>query len=312
MTVPAPAAGPAEASLLRDGDAVLLIDRKERVYMRTLRAGGRVAVRGAPVPADTLIGQPDGCTLRSATGETFLVLRPTYAELIPSLPRRAQPIYPKDVGIVLLWGDIAPGLHVVEIGVGPGALTLALLRTLGPSGHLTSYERREDHAAAARANVERFHGPAPQWTLRVQDAGDGLGEQDVDRVVVDVPEPWTLLPQIADSLRAGGVLTCFVPTVLQVKQLVDGLVAHDGFAAVRTLETLLRHWNVAGRSVRPEHRMVAHTGFLVFARRLAPGVRAAQLTPYRPYSSGPRPDEDTASEIEDDEGGDPRQDLDED
>jgi tRNA (adenine57-N1/adenine58-N1)-methyltransferase len=311
VTDPRPEGSPPEASLLRDGDAVLLIDRKERVYMRTLRAGGRVAVRGAPVAADTLIGQPDGCLLRSAAGETFLVLRPTYAELIPHLPRRAQPIYPKDVGIVLLWGDIGPGLRVVEIGVGPGALTLALLRAIGPTGQLASYERRDDHAVAARANVERFYGAAPHWTLRVQDAAAGLVERDVDRVVVDVPEPWTLLGTIAASLRPGGVLTCFVPTVLQVKHLADGLAAHDGFAAIQTVETLLRHWNVAGRSVRPEHRMVAHTGFLVFARRLAAGVRAAQLTPHRPYSSGPTSD-DTASEIEDDEGGDPRKDLDED
>jgi tRNA (adenine57-N1/adenine58-N1)-methyltransferase len=311
VTVVAPATAPADPSLLRDGDSILLIDRKQRAYMRTLRAGGRLTVRGAPMSGDALIGQPDGSALRTERGETFLVLRPTYAELIPNLPRRAQPIYPKDVGVILLWGDIGPGMRVIEIGVGPGALTLGLLRALGPTGSLVSYERREDFAATARDNVARFHGPAPHWTLRVSDAAIGLVETAVDRIVVDVPEPWGLLDTIATSLRAGGVLTCFVPTVLQVKQLVDGLVAHDGFAAVRTVETLLRYWNVAGRSVRPEHRMVAHTGFLIFARRLAAGVRAAQLTPHRPYSGGPVHD-GTASEIEDDEGGDPRQDLDED
>ena len=297
--------------LLRAGETVLLIDRKQRVYLRTLQAGGRVSVRGAPMPADSLIGMPEGSTLRTQRGETFLMLRPTYAELIPNLPRRAQPIYPKDVGIVLLWGDIAPGMRVLEIGVGPGALTLGLLRALGASGSLVSYERREDFAAAARENVLRFHGPAPNWTIRLGDAADGLAEREVDRIVVDVPEPWALLEPIATALRPGGVLTCFIPTVLQVKQLVDALAAHDGFASVRTLETLLRHWEVSGRSIRPAHRMVAHTGFLVFARRLAPGVRASQLTPYRPYSSGPTSDHGTASRIEDDEGGDPREDLDE-
>ncbi|HWP65155.1 MAG TPA: tRNA (adenine-N1)-methyltransferase [Candidatus Limnocylindria bacterium] len=303
-----PASG--DARLLRAGESVLLIDRKQRVYLRTLQAGGRLSVRGAPVPAETLIGAPEGSTLRTPRGETFLVLRPTYAELIPNLPRRAQPVYPKDVGIVLLWGDIAPGMRVVEIGVGPGALTLGLLRALGPTGTLVSYERREDFANAARDNVARFHGPAPNWTVRVADAADGLLERDVDRVVVDVPEPWTLLDAVGAALRPGGVLTCFLPTVLQVKQLVDGLGAHDRYACVRTLETLLRQWDVSGRSIRPQHRMVAHTGFLVFARRLAAGVHASQLTPYRPYSSGSSSDR-TASRLEDDEGGDPREDLDE-
>ena len=310
MNVADPAPVSSDSSLLRAGESILLIDRKQRVYLRTLQPGGRVSIRGAPVPAENLIGSPEGSTLRTPRGETFLVLRPTYAELIPNLPRRAQPIYPKDVGIVLLWGDIAPGMRVVEIGVGPGALTLGLLRALGTTGTLVSYERREDFAIAARDNVRRFHGPAPNWTIHVADAAEGLAERDVDRVVVDVPEPWLLLEIVAAALRAGGVLTCFLPTVLQVKQLVDGLYAHDGFAAVRTLETLLRHWDVGGRSIRPAHRMVAHTGFLVFARRLAAGVRAGQLTPHRPYSSGSAND-GTASGLEDDEGGDPREDLDE-
>ena len=311
MSTAEPAIVPSDPSLLRAGESILLIDRKQRVYLRTLQAGGRVSVRGAPVPAETLIGSPEGTTLRTARGETFLVLRPTYAELIPRLPRRAQPIYPKDVGIVLLWGDIAPGMRVVEIGVGPGALTLGLLRALGSTGTLVSYERRDDFAAAARDNVARFHGPAPNWTIRVADAALGLDERAIDRIVVDVPEPWALLEVIAASLRPGGVLTCFLPTVLQVKQLVDALGVHDGFASVQTLETLLRPWEVSGRSIRPAHRMVAHTGFLVFARRLAPGVCASQLTPQRPYSSGPAND-GTASRFEDDEGGDPRQDLGED
>jgi tRNA (adenine57-N1/adenine58-N1)-methyltransferase len=305
------AAPPPDTRPLRAGESVLLIDRKQRAYLRTLEPGRRVSVRGAPVPAESLIGMPEGSTLRTPRGETFLVLRPTYAELIPNLPRRAQPIYPKDVGIVLLWGDIAPGMRVVEIGVGPGALTLGLLRTLGAGGSLVSYERRDDFAAAARENVRRFHGEAPNWTLRIADAADGLLERDVDRIVVDVPEPWTLLGPTATSLRAGGVLTCFLPTVLQVKQLVDALEAHDGFACVRTLETLLRYWDVGGRSIRPAHRMVAHTGFLVFARRLAAGVSASQLTPYRPYSSRSTTDGAASRLDEDDEGGDPREDLDE-
>ena len=257
------------SALLRDHDPVVLIDRKERTYLRVLRRGGRISVRGSPLACDALIGLPEGSRVETASGEPLLVLRPTYAQLIPSLPRRAQPIYPKDVGPILLWGDIGPGLHVIEVGTGPGALTIALLRAVGPGGRVTSYEVRPDFADMARDNVARFFGAAPNWTLHTADALAGLAERDVDRLVIDLAEPWTLLEVAAGALRPGGVLTAFVPTALQVKQAVDGLRAHGGFAAVETLETLVRFWHVRDRSVRPEHRMVAHTGFLVFARRLA-------------------------------------------
>ena len=260
-----------DAALLRDQDAIILLDRKERTYLRTLRRGGRISVRGNPLPCDALIGLAEGSTVETASGEPLLVLRPTYAQLVPSLPRRAQPIYPKDTGPILLWGDIGPGMQVVEVGTGPGALTIALLRAVGPTGRLVSYEAREDFAAMARENVARFHGPAPQWTLRVGDALAGLAERDVDRLIVDLAEPWQLLDAAARALRPGAVVTIFVPTALQVKQAVDALRAHGGFGAVETLETLVRFWHVRERSIRPEHRMVAHTGFLVFARRLAPG-----------------------------------------
>lgn len=258
-----------DGAVLRDQDAVVLIDRKERTYLRVLRRGGRISVRGNPLPCDALIGLPEGSIVETAGGEPLLVFRPTYAQLVPSLPRRAQLIYPKDAGPILLWGDVAPGMHVVEVGTGPGALTIALLRGVGPTGRLASYEAREDFATMARDNVARFHGPAPNWTLHVADALAGLRERDVDRLVVDLAEPWQLLEVAAAALRPGAVVTAFVPTALQVKHTVDGLRAHGGFAAIETLETLVRFWHVRDRSVRPEHRMVAHTGFLVFARRLA-------------------------------------------
>ncbi len=298
---------------LRDRDAVIVVDRKQRTYLRTLRTGRVLTVRGNAVPCDELIGRPEGTVVTSARGERLLVLRPTYAQLIPSLPRQAQPIYPKDVGPLLLWGDIGPGMSVVEVGVGPGALTLALLRAVGPTGALASYELREDFAARARDNVERFHGPAPNWQLRVGDAFAGLAERDVDRIVVDLAEPWRLLDRIAEALRPGGVVTGFVPTALQVKSFVDGLRAHGGFAAVEMLETLTRFWHVRDRSLRPEHRMVAHTGFLVFARRLAPGTSFA-LTPTD--RSDTTDGEDTRAHdpgsTHDDQGGDPREGLDDD
>ena len=262
---------PEDRSLLRDGEAVILIDKKERTYLRILRRGRNISGRGAGVPSDRLIGLPEGSTIETPHGERLLLLRPTYAQLIPALPRQAQPIYPKDLGPIIAWGDIGPGALVVEVGTGPGALTIGLLRAVGPTGRLVSYELREDFAAAARENVARFHGEAPNWTLRVGDALAGIEERQVDRLVVDLAEPWHLLEVAHAALRPGAVLTAFVPTALQVKQLVDGLRAHGGYGAFETLETLLRNWHVQDRSVRPVHRMVAHTGFLIFARRLASG-----------------------------------------
>jgi tRNA (adenine57-N1/adenine58-N1)-methyltransferase catalytic subunit len=304
----------ADAGALADRDAVLFIDRKDRTYLRTLKRGGRINVRGMPIACDLLIGRPEGSTVDTPTGERLLVLRPTYAQLIPSLPRQAQPIYPKDVGPILLWTGIRPGDTVVEIGTGPAALTIALLDAVGETGRLVSYELREDFAEMARENVARYHGPAPQWTVRVQDALAGLVERDVDRMIVDLAEPWHLLPQAAAALRPGGSFTGFVPTALQVKSLVDALRADGRFGAVEALETMLRHWHVSGRSLRPEHRMVAHTGFLVFARRLADDANLrSELTPRDPYGTDERDGRTRAAgPARDDEGGDPPEGLEDD
>ena len=269
----APANDDANGALLRDGDSILFIDRKARQYLRTIRSGKRVNVRGAAFPAEDLIGLSEGTVLRSSTGEYLQIFRPTYAQLIPNLPRQAQVIYPKDIGTILVWGDIHPGARVIEVGVGPGATSIALLRAIGPTGELTTYELREEFATMARDNVARFHGPAPQWTIKLRDAYEGFDETGVDRMVVDLSEPWRVVPHAARALRAGGVFVGFTPTVLQLKQLVDELRA-GSFAAVEVLESLQRGWHVKDRSVRPEHRMVAHSGFLIIARRLAAAAAA--------------------------------------
>lgn len=271
-------------SQIRAGEAVLFIDRKEREYLRILRAGSRVHIRDGTIQADHLIGLTEGSTVYNSAQEPFLMLRPTFASLIPNLPRRAQVIYPKDIGPILLWGDIHPGATVVEIGTGPGALTMGLLRSVGPNGHVTSYEARQDFFDMAQANVRQFFGDAPNWTLKLADATNGIEERDVDRLLMDLAEPWTLLPDAAAALRPGGVLVVYVPTVLQVKQFVDQ-ARQNAFGAVQVMENLLRFWHVKGLSIRPEHRMVAHTGFIITARRLP-----AHVDIPTPGNAGPEDD----------------------
>jgi tRNA (adenine57-N1/adenine58-N1)-methyltransferase catalytic subunit len=251
------------------GDSVLFIDRKHRRYLRTLRPGTKLRVRDGDVACDALIGRDDGCRVQSSANEAFLVLRSGYADLVPHLPRQAQVIYPKDAAAVLLWGDVSPGATVIESGVGPGALAIALLRAVGSEGRVVSYDCREDHIEMARKNVARFFGDAPTWTVKLGDVYDSIDEKDVDCVVLDVPEPWRALPATAAALHSGGVLVGYVPTVLQVKSLVDALHVHPGFGAIETFEMLQRFWYVREVSIRPEHRMVAHTGFVTVARRLA-------------------------------------------
>ena len=254
---------------LEADESVLFIDRKNRAYLKRLRPGSMLSLRGGRLEASAVIGLADGSRVKSSVNETFLVIRPTYAELILHLPRKAQVIYPKDTGFILLSGDVFPGATVIEAGVGPGALTMALLRAVGEHGRVVSYELREDFVDMAKQNVARFYGDAANWTIHLGDVCEGIEERDVDRVVLDVPEPWRALDSIAAALRPGGVFVGYLPTVLQVKSLVDALETHPAFGLVETFENLVRHWHVRGLSIRPEHRMVAHTGFLTVARRLA-------------------------------------------
>jgi tRNA (adenine57-N1/adenine58-N1)-methyltransferase len=211
----------------------------------------------------------EGRIVYNTAKEPFLIVRPTFAQLIPNLPRKAQVIYPKDIGPILLWGDIYPGATVIEVGCGPGALSMAVLRAIGPHGRLVSYEARADFAEMAQANVRQFYGEAANWTIKVADAFAGIEERAADRMIVDIAEPWRLLPTAAEVLRPGGAIVGYVPTVIQVKNLVDGLRAHGAFGVIQSFETLVRFWHVKNLSVRPEHRMVAHTGFVIVARRLA-------------------------------------------
>lgn len=264
---------------LSEGEALIFFDGKEREYLRRLERGKKISIHGGRIAIEEVIGLEEGSVVRSSLNEPFLVLRPTLAQLIPNLPRRAQIIYPKDIGPVLVWADISAGAKVVEAGVGAGALTLALLRAVGPQGRVVSYEIREDFAQMARENIAHYYGPAEQWLLKVEDITLHLEETDVDRIIFDLPEPWQLTSKTWAALRPGGILLSYLPTVLQIKSLVDSLREHGGFGCIETMESLTRFWHIKGLSVRPEHRMVAHTGFITVARRLATGAK------WRPRSS---------------------------
>jgi len=188
---------------------------------------------------------------------------------VPLFERPAEPIFAKDAGLILTRGDFRPGQTAIEIGVGCGALSMALLRVLGAAGRLVSYEIRADFADEARRNVARYEGEAPGWTIRIRDAAAGLDERDVDRIVIDVPDAVAVLPAAAEALRDGGILVVFSPTVLQVKDIHDAAAAASALGFAETFEVLERSWHVDAVSVRPDHRMVAHTGFITVMRRLA-------------------------------------------
>lgn len=277
---------------MQENDPVLFIDRKGRRYLKILRAGQKITIRGEIHPEE-LFGIEEGSRVKLSTGEYFLVLRPTYADLIPHLPRAAQVIYPKDTGPLLIWGDVYPGATVIEGGVGAGAFTIALLRAVGPAGRVISYELREDFAARARRNVATFFGGAPNWELKLRDLYDGFDETGADRVFLDLPEPGRALDVVARSLRPGGVFISYVPTAPQLKDTVETLQARADFGEIESFETLLRNWHVKGMSVRPVHRMVAHSAFIIIARRLSDSLAAAGPSVSPPDDDSDEPDADS-------------------
>jgi len=260
-----------ERSHLRDGERVLLVDAKERRYLITLRAGTTFHTHVGIVAHDDLIGADEGSTVLGSTGRRFLVVRPTLADVVLKMPRGAQVIYPKDLGAILVEADVAPGARVLEAGVGSGALSMALLRA---GAEVVGYELREDFANRARANVAAYVGDGAPYRVELRDVYEGIDERGLDRVVLDLPEPWRVLPHAEVALRPGGILCAYLPTVNQVGQLRAAL-DQGPFGLARTLEVLQRTWHVEARSVRPDHRMVGHTGFLTTARLLVPPAASA-------------------------------------
>jgi tRNA (adenine57-N1/adenine58-N1)-methyltransferase catalytic subunit len=265
---PAPVLPGTDAPLAA-GELVVLVDRKSRRYLVTLTPGEEWHSHAGLVPHDDLIGVAEGSAVRTNRNMEVVVLRPTREDFVLKMKRGAQVVYPKDQAMIVAEADIRPGCTVVEAGAGSGALTLALLAAVGPSGRVISFERRDDHARIARRNVARFLGGAPDnWELREGDVAAGLGELRVHRVVLDLLEPWAVVDAAASALPPGGIVLTYTPTVPQVMRTTETLWADGRFSDVRTTETLVRGWDVDGLAVRPRHRMVAHTAFLTTARRV--------------------------------------------
>jgi tRNA (adenine57-N1/adenine58-N1)-methyltransferase len=254
------------------GERVLLIDHKRRRYLVTLAAGGEFHTHSGIVAHDTLIGGPEGRIVRSTRSAAFQVVRPTLADTVLHMPRGAQVIYPKDLGPLLMVADVFPGARVLESGVGSGALSMTLLRA---GADVVGYELRADFAARAVKNVVAFLGEDVRERFRVEqrDCYEGIDESDLDRVLLDLPEPWRVVPHAAAALRPGGILVAYTPSIVQATQFRAAL-EREGFLLAETLEVLLRTWHVEGPSVRPDHRMVAHTGFLSHGRLFRDTARA--------------------------------------
>jgi tRNA (adenine57-N1/adenine58-N1)-methyltransferase catalytic subunit len=257
-----------DRSILRDGERVLLIDAKERRYLINLRGGASFHTHVGIVAHDTLIGTPEGSSVLGSTGRRFVVVRPTLSDTVLKMPRGAQVIYPKDLGAILIEADIAPGMSVLEAGVGSGALSMALLRA---GAEVVGYELREDFADRARANVAAMLGEDAPYRVELRNVYEGIEERGLDRILLDLPEPWQVLPHAEVAMRPGGILCAYLPTINQTSQL-RGALEHSNFGMASTLEVLHRTWHIEDRSVRPDHRMVGHTGFLTTARLLVPFV----------------------------------------
>jgi tRNA (adenine57-N1/adenine58-N1)-methyltransferase catalytic subunit len=250
------------------GERALLVDDRGRRYLIRLQTGGTFHFHGGMVPHELVLGSDEGMVVRSTSGISLTCFRPTMSDFILKMPRGAQVIYPKDIGAILVSTDIGPGTRVLEAGTGSGALTIALCRATGPEGRVVSYELREDFHVRAAANIEAFFGKQPAWLeLLLGDVGDAADSPETfDRAVLDLPEPWAVLPAVRRALHPGGLLCSYLPTTNQVQEAVLAMEG-GGFGEVSTFEVLMRPWHVTERSVRPDHRMVAHTGFLIVARR---------------------------------------------
>jgi tRNA (adenine57-N1/adenine58-N1)-methyltransferase catalytic subunit len=248
------------------GDKVLLLDNKQRRYLITLTEGAEFHSHTGLFPHADLVGQAEGIVLKTSKGAPYTALRPTLEDFVIEMPRGAQVIYPKDLAPICMLADIGPGVRVLESGIGSGALSMTMLRW---GAEIIGYELREDFLNRARANVRAFLGEAAldKYHTELRDCYEGIDERDIDRVVLDLPEPWRVVPHAMEALRPGGIFVAYCPSITQVAQTREAL-ASKSWNGTRSLEVLHRGWYVEGQAVRPDHRMVAHTGFLTVSRFL--------------------------------------------
>lgn len=282
-------------SNLQVGEWVRITDAKGRRHNVRLEAGKEFSTKKGQLKHDDMIGQPEGTVLVSSLGGQYQVFRPLLSEYVVSMPRGAAIVYPKDAAHIVTMADVFPGSRVVEAGAGSGALTLYLLRAVGADGHVSSYEVRADFAEVARRNVEQVAGPDAPWSLTVGDVRELIVEDEIDRLILDMVDPWTCVPLAAERLVPGGIVCAYVATTTQLSLFVETLRADGGFTEPHAWETSMRDWHLEGLAVRPVHGSVGHTAFLVTARRMAPGHRALEKTrrpapgAYGPDYTGPRP-----------------------
>jgi tRNA (adenine57-N1/adenine58-N1)-methyltransferase catalytic subunit len=264
----------------RAGERVLIVDSKGRQYLVVLAEGGEFHTHTGVALHDEIIGQEEGVTVRSTAGARYTTMRPSLGDFVLRMPRGAQVIYPKDLGPILVLADIHPGVRVLESGVGSGALSMTIVRA---GADVVGYEIREDFAARARENVAAFVGDeaaAERYRVEERDVYEGIDEDGLDAVLLDLPEPWRVVAHAEKALRGGGTLVAYTPSITQASQLRETLAESD-FELAQTVEVLQRTWHIEGQAVRPDHRMVAHTGFLTSARLLGP-VPGGLKTPRTP------------------------------
>ena len=254
---------------VRADESVLLIDEKGKRFLVKLTPGQRFEYHRGRLDHTEIIGVEEGSAVTSSSGGTLTVLRPRLADFILKMPRGAQVVYPKDIGPILVWADIGPGMTVLEAGTGSGALTIALLRAVGADGRVVTVERRDDHSKTAVKSLKRWFGELPDnLDMRSGEVEDHVAEVRPDRLILDLPEPWHAAAIASDTMPGGGLICAYIPTIPQVQSLVEVLRDRGCWIEIETQEHLYRTWNVAGRSVRPDHQMVGHTGFLVIARKI--------------------------------------------
>ncbi|MFC6152479.1 tRNA (adenine-N1)-methyltransferase [Nocardioides yefusunii] len=296
--VPAEAWAGVHRGPLREGEWVRLTDQKGRRHNFELVAGKMFFSNKGHLAHDDMIGREEGFTINSSAGGQYLVFRPLLSEFVVSMPRGAAVIYPKDSAQIVSSADVFPGSIVVEAGAGSGSLSCTLLRAVGPFGKVISFERREEFLDVARKNVTQyFGGEHPNWDLRLGDLAEELPklEHKVDRVILDMLAPWECVDAVGEALVPGGIICVYVATTTQLSRVVETLRAHGGFTEPHAWESLVRDWHVEGLAVRPDHKMIGHTAFLVTARRMAPGerppVKKRRPAPgaYGPDYTGPRP-----------------------